>query len=169
MSGVSPIDLSPVPRRPTRRLLGQHLRRIAAWVHLAFALGIVVAVFAQVYLIGAYIFGAGAEALNAHKSIGWTTHGLEGIVLIAALLACLPRTDIVLSLLLFAVGSVQVALASETGWVGGLHPLLALVVLGLATVITRRGLRRLVRTPDALDKPVVTTPSPTPGHDWRRR
>ena len=47
MSGVSPIDLSPVPRRPTRRLLGQRLRRIAAWVHLAFALGIVVAVFAQ--------------------------------------------------------------------------------------------------------------------------
>ena len=142
MSGVSPIDLSPVPRRPSPRL-GQHVRRIAAWVHLAFALAIVLAVFAQVYLIGAYIFGAGQEALNAHKSIGWTTHGLEGVVLIAALLAWLPRTDIALSLLLFAVGSVQVALASETGWVGGLHPLLALVVLSLATIITRRRLRRV--------------------------
>ena len=142
MSGVSPIDLSPVPRQRTCRL-GQHLRRIAAWVHLAFALANVDAVYGQVYLIGAYIFGAGQEALNAHKSIGWTTHGLEGGVLIAALLAWLPRTDIALSVLLFAIGSVQVALASETGWVGGLHPLLALVVLGLAMVITRRRLRRL--------------------------
>lgn len=152
MSGVSPIDLRPVPRRRTRRL-GRHVRRIAAWIHLAFAVGIVVAVFAQVYLIGAYIFGAGEEALNAHRSIGWTVHGLEGVVLIAALMARLPRIDIVLSLLLFAVGSVQVALASETGWVGGLHPLMALVVLGLAAAITRRGLRRLVRRPTPLIDP----------------
>jgi hypothetical protein len=114
-------------------------------VHLLFAIAIVLAVFAQVYLIGAYIFGAGEEALNAHKTIGWTTHGFEGIVFIAALLAWLPPADISLSFLLFAIGSGQVTLASETGWVGGLHPLLALVVLGLATALGLRSMRRLRR------------------------
>jgi hypothetical protein len=145
MSELSPIDLRPVPRRRARRV-GHYLRPIAAWVHLLIALAIVLGVFAQVYLIGAYIFGAGEEALNAHKTIGWTTHGLEGVVFVAALLAWLPRTDIALSLILFAVGSAQVALASETGWVGGLHPLLALVVLGLAAALVLRGRRGVLRT-----------------------
>ena len=118
------------------------VQRNAARLHLLAALGIVVAIVAQVYLIGAYIFGAGAEALDAHKSIGWTTHGIEVLVLVLALVAGLGRADLLLSFLLAAIGTVQIALASAERWIGGLHPLLALAVLGLAVTLARRGARR---------------------------
>ena len=51
------------------------------------------------------------------------------LILAAALVARLPRRDLLLSLLLAAIGTVQVSLAGAHRWVGGLHPLLALVVL----------------------------------------
>jgi len=41
------------------------------------------------------------------------------------------------------VGTVQIALASSSKWVGGLHPLFALVVLALAVALARRGAPRL--------------------------
>jgi hypothetical protein len=95
-----------------------------------------------VYLIGAYIFGAGSGALDAHKTIGFTAHGLEVLTLLFALVAWLPRPDVALSLLLALIGTVQVALAGEHRWLGGLHPRLALVVLGVAAAPAFRGLRR---------------------------
>jgi hypothetical protein len=126
-------------------------------VHLGLAVAIVVAVFVQVYLIGAYIFGAGQSALDAHKSVGLTTHGLEGVLFAAALVAWLPRADLVLSLLLFAVGTVQIALVDAHRWIGGLHPLGALFVLALATALAGRGLRRVgiraIRRERCLDPP----------------
>jgi hypothetical protein len=135
------IELAPSPRRTSRRVL--HAIRVGArWAHLALALAIVLGVFVQVYLIGAYIFGAGQSALDAHKTAGFTVHGLEVLVFVAALVAWLPRRDVVLSLLLGVVGTVQVTLASEHRWVGGLHPLLALVVLTLAATLALRAIRR---------------------------
>ena len=116
------------------------IRRGAAWLHLVLAAAVVVAVFVQVYLIGAFVFGAGQSALDAHKSVGFTAHGLECVVLIAALVAWLPRTDLLLSAVLAVVGTVQVTLAGGHGWVGGLHPLLALVVLITAGTLVRRRL-----------------------------
>jgi hypothetical protein len=74
-------------------------------------------------------------------SVGWTVHGLEVLVLLAALVAWLPWRDLGLSALA-VIGTVQVSLASEQRWIGGLHPLLALVVLGLATTLALRGFRR---------------------------
>jgi hypothetical protein len=115
------------------------MRRGVGRLHVALALTIALAVFVQVYLIGAYIFGAGQGALDAHRTVGFTAHGLEVLVFIAALVAWLPWPDVVLSALLAVVGTVQVALASEQRWVGGLHPLFALVVLTLATALVRRG------------------------------
>jgi hypothetical protein len=103
------------------------------WVHLALAGLIVAGVFAQVYLIGAYIFGAGQGALDAHRPLGFTVHGFEVLLFLAALLAWPFSVDLALSLL--------VTLADSRGWVGGLHPLGALVVLALAVVVARRGLR----------------------------
>jgi hypothetical protein len=73
--------------------------------------------------------------------VGFTTHGLELLILVVALVAWLPRRDVILSALLAVIGTVQVALASEHRWVGGLHPLFALVVLALATALARRGRR----------------------------
>jgi hypothetical protein len=121
----------------------QGLRRGAGWLHLILAVAIVVAVFVQVYLIGAYAFGAGQSALDAHKSVGGITHGLEALLFIAALVAWLPRADLILSLTLIVVGTVQVALASAHRWTGGLHALGALFVLVLATVLMHRGMRRV--------------------------
>jgi hypothetical protein len=114
------------------------VRRGASWLHFALALAIVVAVFVQVYLIGAYIFGAGQGALDAHRTVGFSAHGLEVLVLIVALVAWLPRRALALSALLALIGTVQIAMASEHRWVGGLHPLLALVVLVLAATLVRK-------------------------------
>jgi hypothetical protein len=48
----------------------------------------------------------------------------------------------VLSLLLAVFGTVQVSLASEHRWIGGLHPLLALFVVGVAAALVLRAVRR---------------------------
>ena len=138
---TSPIDIAP-PRRSAWRRVLRVLRRATSWLHVALASAVVLGVFLQVYLIGSYIFGAGQGALDAHKSMGWTVHGFEMLVFVAALLAWLPWVDLVLSLLLAAIGTAQVALASQHRWVGGLHPLLALVVVGLAATLTHRGIRQ---------------------------
>jgi hypothetical protein len=135
------IELAPSPRRTSGRVL--HAIRVGArWAHLALSLAIVLGVFVQVYLIGAYIFGAGEGALDAHRSTGFAVQGLELFVFLTALAAWLPRRDVLLSLLLAIVGVVQAGLASAERWVGGLHPLLALVVLALATALARRAIRR---------------------------
>jgi Family of unknown function (DUF6220) len=114
------------------------LQRGAAALHLVLVAAVALGVFLQVYLIGAYVFGAGQAALDAHRTAGFTVHGLEVLVLVVALVAWLPRTDIILSAALAVLGTFQVALASETKWVGALHPLGALFVLVLAAVLLRR-------------------------------
>lgn len=118
------------------------VRRVSGALHLFLAAAIVVAVCVQVYLIGAYIFGAGIGALDAHKDVGWTTHSLELLLFLVALIAWLPGRDILLSLTLAVIGTVQVSLASGSEWVGALHPLFALAVLTLAGLLAHRGLRR---------------------------
>jgi hypothetical protein len=137
----APIELSPTGRSHLPRVLPR-VRAAGRWAHLALALGVVLGVFVQVYLIGSYLFGAGQGALDAHRTAGWTVHGFEMLVFVAALIAWLPRVDLVLSLLLAVLGTVQVSLASEHRWVGGLHPLLALAVLALAAALALRGIRR---------------------------
>ena len=137
----APIELAPKRRSGGRRVL-QTIRAGARPMHLALALVIVLGVFVQVYLIGAYIFGAGQGALDAHETVGFTVHGLEVLIFVTAIVAWLPRGDVGLSLLLAVIGTVQVSLASEHRWVGGLHPLLALVVLSLAATLALRSIRR---------------------------
>jgi hypothetical protein len=138
---AAPIELAPKQwSRASRALQGARVG--GRWVHLALALAVVGGVFVQVYLIGAYIFGAGQGALDAHKTAGWTVHGFELLIFVAALVAWLPWVDLVLSFVLALIGTVQVSLASEHRWVGGLHPVLALVVVGLAAMLVLRALRR---------------------------
>ena len=135
------IELAPSRRQPSQRVI-HAVRVTVGWVHLALSIAIVLGVFVQVYLIGAYIFGAGQGVLDAHKTTGYTVHGFEVLVFVAALVAWLPWRDLGLSLLLAVIGTVQVALASEHRFVGGLHPLLALVVLVLAATLAQRAIRR---------------------------
>ncbi len=118
------------------------VRRGAAWLHMALALAIALGVFLQVYLIGAYIFGAGSEALDAHTTVGFTVHLFEVLIFLVALVGWLPRADVGLSLLMALLGTTQIAFAEAHGWTGGLHPLGALLVLVLAAAIIRRDLQR---------------------------
>lgn len=113
------------------------VRRVASWIHLALVVLVVLGVVAQVYLIGAYVFGAGTGALDAHRDVGFTVHALEVLVLVAALVAWLSRPTLWLSLALAIVGTAQISLASATAWTGALHPLFALVVLALAAWLVR--------------------------------
>ena len=131
------IDIAPQRRSGWKRAL-RIVRTAADWLNLGFASAVVLGVFVQVYLIGAYIFGAGQGALDAHETAGFTVHGFEVLVFIVALVAWLPRTDVILSAALAVLGTVQIALASGTKWVGALHPLGALFVLTLVTVLLRR-------------------------------
>jgi hypothetical protein len=116
------------------------IRRGALWAHLGLAVLVVAGVFVQVYLIGAYIFGAGPAALGAHRSVGFGVHACEVLILVAALVAWLPRADLGLSLLMALVGTVQLALASAHSWAGALHPLGALFVLVLGALLAGRDL-----------------------------
>jgi hypothetical protein len=136
-----PIELDPRSRTATRPAVAA-VRRAADWLHLALALVLVLGIFVQVYLIGSYIFGAGQAALDAHRTVGFALQGPELFLLLTALIASLPRIDLLLSFLVAIVGFVQAFFASTHQWVGGLHPLLALVVLGLATALALRGMRR---------------------------
>jgi hypothetical protein len=117
------------------------IRRGAAAAHLGLAVLVAAGVFVQVYLIGAYIFGAGSDALDAHRTAGFTVHGFEVLILVTALIAWLPRADVALSLLMAVGGTVQLALSEATEWTGALHPLGALFVLVLAAELVRRDLR----------------------------
>lgn len=130
---------------PVQRVGGA--RRWASALHVLLAGLIVVGVVVQVYLIGAYVFGAGKGALDAHKGVGFALHSGEILLLVVAVAAWLPKADLWLSLALALVGTGQIALASAHRWAGGLHPLLALAVLALAIVLADRGVRRVRRSP----------------------
>ena len=81
---TAPIELA--PKRWSRASRALHGVRVGArWVHLGLTLAVVVGVFVQVYLIGAYIFGAGQGSLDAHKTAGWTVHGFEMLMFVTAL------------------------------------------------------------------------------------
>jgi hypothetical protein len=141
---TAPIDIAP-RHRPGGKRVRRLVRSGTDWLHLTFASAIVLGVFVQVYLIGAYVFGAGEGALDAHRTAGFALQGPELFVLLTALIAWLPRIDLLLSFLVAIVGFVQAGLASAHEWVGGLHPLLALVLLSLAATLALRGLRRHFR------------------------
>lgn len=141
VGGVAAVDIAP-RHQPRWSRVHRFVRSGADWLNLAFASAIVLGVFLQVYLIGSYIFGSGQGALDAHRSVGFALQGPELFVLLSALIGWLPRIDLMLSFLVAIVGFVQAGLASAHQWVGGLHPLLALVVLSLAAALTLRGIRR---------------------------
>ena len=93
-----PIDIAP-QRRPGWNRVRRFVQSGADWLHLTFASAVVLGVFLQVYLIGAYIFGAGQGALDAHRTAGFALQGPELFVLLTALIAWLPRIDLLLSFL----------------------------------------------------------------------
>ena len=126
------------------------MRRTFLWINLVLASLIVLLVFLQAYLITAYISGAGEGALDAHGFVGFAiVHAAELLVFLTAFGAW-PRAWkwIGFTFFLFVLGTVQLFLAPPdedpaSGWVHGLHGLLALVVAVTAAIIAYRGMRDL--------------------------
>lgn len=123
--------------------------RIVAGLSAVVAAGVVL----QVYLIASYFFGA-EDALDAHKNVGGVVRIIEVVVFLVAIAAWWRRWDRVgLAFALPLVGTIQLALSGSEDWVGGLHGLLALAVMGLAASVGRRAIT------DARDPATTTTAS----------
>jgi len=150
-AGVARGDLGRAFPPPTRALGCRVMRsRTAVWVNLVFATVVVVGVFLQVYLITSYFTGAGEGALDAHGFVGGVVvHASELIVFLSALVAFWRNWRwIVFNLFLLVLGTVQIFLSPPdedraSGWIHGLHGLLALFVLVTAAIIAHRDMRLL--------------------------
>jgi hypothetical protein len=128
--------------------------RFLRWVIVVLATIVVVGVFAQAYLISAAYLGVGTDAIDAHGTVGGIVHGIQALIFLAALAAFWRRwTDVALAFALIAVGTIQIGLSEADDWVGGLHGLLAMVVLVLGAIIAMRTLRALGVGPRAEPTP----------------
>ena len=114
------------------------------WATLIAAALVVVGVFLQVYFIASYLFGAGEDALDAHKNLGGIVHLVEVLAFLFSLGGFWRRwVDVGWAFALGAIGTIQLGFADGDDWVGGLHGLLAMVVLVIAAIVTHRSLRSL--------------------------
>jgi len=102
---------------------------------------VVALVFAQVYLIAAFIFGD-AGALDAHLAVGRVTVGCELAVLLTAVIGWWGDWGEARgAVALLVIGGLQASLAKDVGnsaHVHALHGFLALVVGALAWSIAAR-------------------------------
>jgi len=130
------------------------MKRAFLWVSLVLSSIVVIGVVVQLYLIAAWIFGAGKGALDAHKLVGGAiVHPAEILVFLVSFGAWWKGwSKIAVSFSLALLGTLQVAFAGSVtnpsnGYLHGLHGGLALFVAALAVYICRRektalGLRR---------------------------
>jgi hypothetical protein len=142
--------------------------RPAVWINFVFASIVVVGVFVQVYLIASFFTGAGEDARDAHAFVGGViVHASEAIVFLSALVAFWRNwTWIGFNFFLLLLGTVQIFLSPPdedpaSGWIHGLHGLLALFVLVTAAMIANRDLR-LLGLRRAAEPEVVARPGPPP-------
>ncbi|HEX4930514.1 MAG TPA: hypothetical protein VFV62_07360 [Gaiellaceae bacterium] len=113
------------------------MQRPLLWTQLVLAAAVALGVWLQVYFIAAYFFGAG-DALDIHTTIGEIMRGVEVLVFLAALGAWWRNWGkIGHAFGLAAVGTIQISLTGGDEWVGGLHGLLALVILTMAVFIVK--------------------------------
>jgi hypothetical protein len=124
--------------------------RLAVWINLVFATIVVVGVFLEAYFIAAYATGAGETALDLHSWTGGIViHLSELIVFLSALAGFWGAWRWVgFNFFLFLLGTIQIFLSPPdedrlSGWIHGLHGLLALFVLVVAAVIVHRDMRLL--------------------------
>ncbi|HWG56227.1 MAG TPA: hypothetical protein VNT58_06855 [Gaiellaceae bacterium] len=114
------------------------MRRVFLWLQLVFATIVIVGVWLQVYLIASFFFGADG-ALDAHETVGYTAvHFAEILAFLTGIGAWWRNWGRVgHSFGLALVGTVQIFLTGAEEWVGGLHGLLALVVLVMAVTLAK--------------------------------
>ena len=116
--------------------------------HLAVVVFVLAGIVAQPFLIGLFLFGAVDDA-NLHTIVGYTLFefGIP-LLLISALLARLPRREMLLTLLLMFDIFVQILLVNlrdDAPVLAALHPLNAFALLLVAVVLVRAD-RALLRS-----------------------
>jgi hypothetical protein len=100
------------------------------WIALIITAGLVV----QFFLAGVGVFGA--DSFDAHKGLGWMLHTASILILIAAIIGPRDRKSILFSIAFIVVFTIQAMLpTADEPWLAAFHPLLALVVLGMAAHI----------------------------------
>lgn len=133
--------MDPCARCP-QAVSSRPMRRNALWIVLVLAALVVIGVFVQVYLIASYFFGA--DALDAHQDVGGIVHLVEVLVFIAGAVAWWGNwRKVGMAFALPVIGTIQLAFSDGDEWVGGLHGLLALFVLGLAIELASAARREL--------------------------
>lgn len=111
------------------------MKRTFLWIQLVLAALVVLGVWLQVYFIASYFFGA-EDALDVHETVGGITHIVEVLVFLAALGAWWRNWGrIGHAFGLAAIGTIQISLTESEDWVGGIHGLLALVILVIAVFV----------------------------------
>jgi hypothetical protein len=122
----------------------ERITTVYGFLSMLWALAVVV----QVFLAGLGIFGA--TSFDPHRSLGFTLHAL--IVLLVILAIAGPRTgrDIGMAVGLLVLVTIQIALVGSRDSAPGLaalHPVLALLALGLAVHMGMHVLRGRRRVP----------------------
>jgi len=118
------------------------LRRLHAWVAIAFVIAIVI----QVFLAGAAIANLGGSGdFETHRQFGYTAVGIAALALVVtALLARRSRREVGYAVLLFVLYFVQTILpnlTSVSSVFGALHPVNALFLFGLSVWYAQRAWR----------------------------
>jgi hypothetical protein len=99
-----------------------------------FIFGIVV----QIFLVGLGLFES-ADYWEDHKSLGESLGLIPILLILVALVGRLPMRLIVMAAALLVLFGVQYALPNvDNGYVAALHPINALVLMGLADQIARQ-------------------------------
>lgn len=116
------------------------------WIHVGAAWLFAAGVLVQGYLAGQALTQLGGSGdFEAHRSIGFTVMGILAlVVLVAALVGRFPRAHVGFSVVLFVLYIVQTSLPGMAGSspaLAALHPVNAMVLLGLSVAIGLRARR----------------------------
>jgi hypothetical protein len=110
---------------------------------------VTIGVVVQIFLVGLSLFES-ADYWEDHKSFGGSLGLIPILLILVALVGRLPMRLIVMAALLLVLFGVQYALPNvDNGYVSALHPLNALVLLGLSDQIAKqtRGLGNRTQCP----------------------
>lgn len=98
-----------------------------------FLLGVVV----QVFLAGLNVFGG--TSIESHRVLGFILMGGALLMLVLAAVGRLPRPTVLLTVLLLGLAVLQSVLANvDVNEIAALHPVNALVIAFVASVLMRR-------------------------------
>jgi hypothetical protein len=133
----------PTPSRPADGVGSAAMRKGLTTAYSGLGWLIVAAIVVQFFLAGLGMFGA--SSFDAHASVGGILHGVTVLVFLLAIAG--PRTgqDIGMGFALLALTTLQVYLPEtreEAPGIAALHPVLALLLMGLASHIGQRYLGR---------------------------